>query len=364
METTRLSLFYRGLIVLAGVLLAQFVMVGYQLRSQTDIPLVRYGTVLVIDPIHRAMNSVSDSIRSVWLGYINLRGAREQSANLSQQVDQLKLENQQLQFAADEAKRLRALMDLKAVIPSETVVARVLGGSAGETARLLMIDKGARQGLRQDAPVMVPDGVVGKVLAVFPDSAQVILLSDPFSGAGVLLEQNRMHGILKGRNEELMQLDFIPNGERITLGQRVFTSGEDKIYPRGLAVGVVERASPGPRFQDIRVRSLAQLQSLEEVIVIVGTSFDLPLPEPAPLVSEPLEASSAKSAPLSSSAPPIPQTSIRGPQIQSLPAATGQAPAAPAAVVDALQPLTPAMPNTAQPTTQPAKPASNPIPAR
>ena len=211
---------------------------------------------------------------------------------------------------------------------------------------------------------MVPDGVVGKVLAVFPDSAQVILLSDPFSGAGVLLEQNRMHGILKGRNEEFMQLDFIPNGERITLGQRVFTSGEDKIYPRGLAVGVVERTSPGPRFQDIRVRSLAQLQSLEEVIVIVGTDFDLPLPEPTPLVAEPLEASPAKSAPQSSpSAPPVPQPSIRRPPTQPLPAATGQAPGAPAAAVDALQPLTPAMPDTAQPTTQPAEPASNPIPA-
>src|SRR5687768_6127156 len=143
MESTRISLFYRSLIVLAGVLLAQLLMLAFQLRSQTDIPMMRYGTVLVVTPIHQAMNYTTDSVRSAWTGYIDLRRTRQQNSQITSELNQLKLENQQLQTAAAEAKRLRALMNLKSAIPSETVTARVLGGSAGETARLLLIDKGA-----------------------------------------------------------------------------------------------------------------------------------------------------------------------------------------------------------------------------
>jgi len=280
METSRISAFYRSLIVLASMLLAQLIVVGYQLRTQSDIPLVRLGTVLIIEPINRSMTAISNGIQGAWLGYVDLRSAREENQLLAAKVEELKLANRKLETAESEARRLRGFLRLKTLIPSATVVARVVGGSAGESSRLLMIDKGADAGIKPDLPVMVPDGVVGKVLAVFPDSAQIILLSDPFSGAGVLLEQSRMHGVLKGRNEPLLYLDFIPNGEQVATGQRVFTSGEDKIYPPGLPVGVVESATKGQKFLDVKVRPSASLQSLEEVMVILNSSFEMPLPEP------------------------------------------------------------------------------------
>ena len=280
MEASRISAFYRSLIVLASMLLAQLIVVGYQLRTQSDIPLVRLGTVLIIEPINRSMAAILNGIHGAWFGYVDLRNAREENGLLAAKLEELKLANRKLEAAESEARRLRGFLELKTLIPAETVVARVVGGSAGESSRLLMIDKGADVGIKPDLPVMVPDGVVGKVLAVFPDSAQVILLSDPFSGAGVLLEQTRMHGVLKGRNEPLLNLDFIPNGEQVATGQRVFTSGEDKIYPPGLPVGVVESATRGQKFLDVKVRPSASLQSLEEVMVILKSSFEMPLPEP------------------------------------------------------------------------------------
>lgn len=375
METSRISVFYRGLIVLAGVVLIQLLMLGFQLRTQADIPLVRFGTVMIIEPVQRAINATADGARSVWTGYLDLRNARQESRALGEKLDQLKLENQQLATATAEVTRLRGLLDLKALVPGETVAARVLGGSASESSRLLMIDKGSKAGIRPDAPVMVPDGVVGKVLAVFPDSAQVILLSDPFSGAGVLLENNRMHGVLKGRNQELLRLDFIPNGEPIATGQRVFTSGEDRIYPPGLAVGIVENTAPGAKFQEIAVRPLAALQSLEEVLVILNKEFVLPLPEPKapqlePAASAPAAGSSAKPttatatptpaptvsgpAPASTISPPPPPTANLNPAPRSSPAAAA---AAPQTVVDnSPAPASPAPSATSIPTGNPSAP--------
>ncbi|HUQ91757.1 MAG TPA: rod shape-determining protein MreC [Bryobacteraceae bacterium] len=304
METSRISAFYRSLIVLASMLLAQLIVVGYQLRTQSDVPLVRLGTVLIIEPINRSMAAIVNGIQGAWFGYVDLRNARQENKSLAAKVEELKLANQKLQSAESEAKRLRGFMGLKSQIPAETVVARVVGGSAGESSRLLMIDKGADAGIKPDLPVMVPDGVVGKVLAVFSDSAQVILLSDPFSGAGVLLEQSRMHGVLKGRNEPLLYLDFISNGEQVATGQRVFTSGEDKIYPPGLPVGVVESATRGQKFLDVKVRPSASLQSLEEVMVILNTSFEMPLPEPVRFGPQmPVSSTNAAGSALASTTP-------------------------------------------------------------
>jgi rod shape-determining protein MreC len=354
METSRISVFYRGLIVLAGVLLLQLLMLGYQLRTQSDIPLIRFGTAMIVEPVHRAMSATSEAVHGVWAGYLDLRGVREENRSLNSDLHELKLENQRLKAETTEIRRLRGLLDLKALVPAETVAARVLGGSAGETSRLLMIDKGANAGIRPDAPVIVPDGVVGKVLAVFPDSAQVILLTDPFSGAGVLLEENRMHGVLKGRNDALLQLDFIPNGERLSAGQRVFTSGEDKIYPPGLAVGIVESTAPGARFQDIIVRPLAPLQSLEEVLVILRTDFVLPLPEPKRLGPDMPGPPPAGSAPASGTAPQAitPSSAPRpaAPAGTSAPSATPPAGAAPAGAPAAARPA----PATTAPATAPA----------
>jgi rod shape-determining protein MreC len=343
METPRISVFYRSLIVLAGVVLVQLLMLGFQLRTQSDIPLVRFGTVMIVEPIQTGMNKLTEVVQNAWFGYLDLRHAHQESQTLSDQLDHLKLANQQLEAAAEEVSRLRELLNLKSIIPVETVAARVLGGSAGESARLIMIDKGSNAGIKPDAPVIVPDGVVGKVLAVFPSSAQVILLTDPFSGAGVLLEQNRMHGVLKGRNEPLLHLDFIPNGEKIATGQRVFTSGEDKIYPPGLAVGVVEGVTPGAKFLDITVRPLAALQSLEEVLVILRTDFALPLPNSVELESDapaspapPGNKQTAAGNPTPPPAQPAMTTNPQPVQVGSAPApqANQPAPAVPAPPAD------------------------------
>ena len=133
MESSRISVFYRGLIVLAGVVLVQLLMLGYQLRTQADIPLIRFGTAFIVEPVHRALNATSQTGQNIWTGYLDLRHTHQQNQALTAQLDQLKMANQQLQADAAEAQRLRGLLDLKAIIPAETVAARVLGGDRKST---------------------------------------------------------------------------------------------------------------------------------------------------------------------------------------------------------------------------------------
>jgi rod shape-determining protein MreC len=268
---------YRNLGILVTVLLIEIVVLVYQVHRNRDVPLLRQIAVLAITPIDKGIRVVSGGTWRVWRNYMDLRGARTENAELQEQLKEIKLENQRLQEDAQQGKRLQGLLQFKDETPSETIAAQVISSGANETSRVLIIDKGQAAGLRPDMAVIVPDGIVGKVLRVFPHAAQVLLLTDPNSGVACLLETSRVHGVLKGQNKSLASLGYIVNDDKVQIGQKVFTSGEDRIYPKGFPVGVVVEARPGGPFQDITVQPFAKLDRLEEVLVVTKNSdVDLP----------------------------------------------------------------------------------------
>src|SRR6185503_18670718 len=111
-------------------------------------------------------------------------------------------------------------------------------------------------------------------------------ITDADSGIAVLLENSRVHGIVRGQNKGLCKLGYVVSDDAVEIGERVFTSGEDQIYPKGLPVGVVVEAHPGSPFQDISVQPLAKLNRLEEVLIVTSKADaevpSLPIGPPAP----------------------------------------------------------------------------------
>lgn len=260
---------HRNLVILTFVLFAQIFLLGYQFRRGADVPLIRHGTMYIVTPVQRGMHAVTETFRRVVYGYLDLREARRQSQDFSRELDQLRMEAQRLRREASQAKRLQSLLDFRQELPLLTVAAQVIGSGGNETSQIVILDKGSNAGLRPDLPVIVPGGVIGKVLRVFADTSQVILLTDANSGVASLLESSRIHGVLRGTNRPLAKLTYVINGEPVTVGEILVTSGEDRIYPKGLPLGVVVSARPGTEFQEIEVQPLAQLNRLEEVLVIV-----------------------------------------------------------------------------------------------
>ena len=123
--------------------------------------------------------------------------------------------------------------------------------------------------------VITPDGIVGKVREVFEHSAQVLVINDQTSGAGVVLETTRIRGILRGNALGQPQVINILADQRIQPGEHVLTAGGDQIFPRGLPVGVVQQVVRDPdrgSFINVIVKPAANLEHLDEVLVI--TSLD------------------------------------------------------------------------------------------
>jgi rod shape-determining protein MreC len=117
--------------------------------------------------------------------------------------------------------------------------------------------------------VITPDGVVGKVIESYKDTAQVLLLTDNHSGVGAMLVDSRIQSPVGGTGEPLLVMKYVPNDDNVNFGERVVTSGMDRIFPRDLPVGTIAEIKPGNPFKLIRVRPAANLERLEEVFVLL-----------------------------------------------------------------------------------------------
>jgi len=268
---------YRNAAVLAAALAAQLLLLGYQIRAERDVRLLRLWGVAAITPVARALHSSHALLSHVWNRYVALYGARNESERLRAELDRLKLENQSLRSAIQTADRLRFLAAYQHTLASQTLVASVIGTGANPNSRVVFIDKGSGAGVKPGMAVITPDGIVGKVQAVFPGASLVLLISDPYSAAGVILEKSRAHGVLKGTGLNEARIEYVPNEEPVPAHETVYTSGEDRIYPKGLLVGTVASSQSGRDFQDIVVRPGARLNRLEEVLVVTsGVHRELP----------------------------------------------------------------------------------------
>src|SRR5215475_13882808 len=152
------------------------------------------------------------------------------------------------------------------------VGARVIATSPDANSAVVFIDRGQRAGIKKNMGVITPDGVVGKVLEAFSETSQVLLVTDRDSGVGAMIEETRIQSPVKGLGEPLLNMSYVSNDDEVKVGEHVVTSGMDRIFPRDLPVGTIIEVKQGsPPFKFIRVRPAAQIEKLEEVIVLLTT---------------------------------------------------------------------------------------------
>ncbi len=263
---------YRNTTILVAVLFAQIVGLAVQVKRPAEagsMTLIRYWAVSAITPLERGVIGAGHSLRNVWSNYLYLRGVREQNRNLKEQIDRMRIEEVRLKQDADQARRLQALLAFKEQFISHTIAAQVIGSSGSDLSRVIYIDKGSGDGIQPDMAVITPDGIVGKILRVFPHSSQVLEISDASSGVGAILEKSRLQGILNGSGSGDVSLKYVMSDEKVEPGEHVLTSGGDRIFPKGLPIGTVTGVNPGrDLFLNIRVKPTAELSRLEEVLVI------------------------------------------------------------------------------------------------
>ena len=265
---------YRNLIILVGVLFLQVLGLAVQVKrgagsDEKDTRLIRIWAVGAITPFERVLIWAENSTGNLWHNYFYLRGVRAENRALKDQIEQMRLEQVRLSEDAAQAHRLQTLLAFKEQYIAKTVAAQVIGTSGSDLSRIVYLDKGENSGLRRDMAVITADGIVGKVVEVFPSVSKVLLINDQSSGVGVILEKSRLQGVLRGTSNGEVVLERVMSDEQVPVGENVLTSGGDQIFPKGLPVGVITKVGTGKDlFLNIKVKPSTDLSKLEEVLVV------------------------------------------------------------------------------------------------
>jgi rod shape-determining protein MreC len=260
----------RPLALLAALVLAQVLLLAFQIKRDHDVRLIRYWTAAAVMPFERSGSWGFSKSGGIWSEYIGLRGTRAENTRLRTELDQLRIRNRELEGQAGEAQRLSVLLNFHEVHPETPMLAaQVIGASADPASHTLFLNRGDRDHVRRNQAVITPDGIVGKIVEVFPATSQVLLINDKDSGAGALLADTRTHGVVKGSGDPDPRLDYVVNDEPVHPGEMILTSGEDRIFPKDLLIGTVSIANQGNPFQTIHVRPAARLDRLEDVLILL-----------------------------------------------------------------------------------------------
>ncbi len=329
---------HRPIFLLATLVLAQVLLLAFQIKRDHDVRLIRYWAAEIVMPGDRGATWTFSKISGVWTGYIGLRSARSENETLRTKVGELELRNRELETQAKEAVRLAALLDFREAHPEAAMLAaQVIGASADPSSETIFINRGDRDKVRRNQAVITPDGIIGKIVEVLPTTSQVLLINDKDSGVGALFAESRTHGIVKGTGDPQPRMDYVVNDEHVQPGEVILTSGEDRIFPKGLLIGTVTKATAGYPFQTIQVQTAARLDRLEDVLVLLtrqeltpnkhdesadgqnGQPSDQGVVQPEPKVPPAAAPSSAKAPstarpPAASAAPKAPSETPTPPQ--------------------------------------------------
>ena len=318
---------YRDVTVLALVVLSQLVLLGSQLRGDEGGPRLRQWAVSAIMPFVQAVSWVQESTVGSLRRTFVLLNAREDNQRLKTENDRLKLENQFLKSELGTADKATTLAAFQKRSQSKTLAARLIGPGLGANTRTIFVDRGSRDGVKRNMAVITPDGIVGKVVAAFPAAAQVMLVTDPSFAAGVVSAKNRLPGTLRGDGSGLARVDFMPTEAKVERAEWFYTSGDDRVFPRGLPVGRVTVSDRGRDFRDVRIAPSGLEQGLDAVLIVLdGVHQQLPdeTPGQGPV-------SSTDTTPLLPAPPDAGLAAAQSAAQPSLPNAAASVPALPAA---------------------------------
>jgi rod shape-determining protein MreC len=268
--------------ILAALLLSQVVLMSTNARRpDSEQSVLRIWMVTAFAPVVRVGDSMLSSVKGAGASYIDVRHAREENLELREKVDQLTAERNKALERAAELDLLRMQLALPPRPQYRELAANVISRDASLWFRRLTIDRGTLDGVKRDMPVTTAGGIVGRVISVGPNFAMVQVITDKHAGVGAMLQASRAMGEIRGRDDDRCELKNISTSEKVEVGESVVTTGLDRIYPKGLLVGIVEsiEADPNAPWHKIIIKPAAPVDRVEHVVVLLVEPKDLKFDE-------------------------------------------------------------------------------------
>lgn len=285
---------WRNLSVLLLAILVQLGLLAYQVKTSHDVRLIRVWAITAVTPLARVIEFGRGGVLGFFRDYFALLDARAENKRITAELKRAEIDNQYLRAELSSADRAKPLAIFQAASASKTVGARIIGNTSDMGGKTVIVDRGSSAGIQKGMAVITAEGIVGKVVEVYPTASNVLLITDAAFRAGVVSANNHVHGVLKGQGQSTVIIDYVQNEEKVEPGEWFLTAGDDLVFPRGLKVGQVTTAQTGVNHKEIRLVPSGLPTSQDGVLIVTegvhGVLSEAPLPnQTVHLLSPPAE---------------------------------------------------------------------------
>jgi len=262
---------HRARYLFIAVVVGHILLISAQVGPGSGQPILQASVAGALGSAQRGAWSVVSGLHETWNGYVALRGVRDENQRLAQEITDLKVRLQQARADANGAEDLRALLGLRARTAWRTAAAEVVAGSASPAYKSIVLDKGSQDGVRRDMAVINTAGVVGRIAVVAARTSVVQLAIDGNAAVACLVERTGAQGIVLGNGDGSLRMEYLSATAEMDRGDTVVTAGTDRIYPKGLPLGIVERVErSGPTIHTVLVRPLVDFSRLTSILVLLA----------------------------------------------------------------------------------------------
>jgi rod shape-determining protein MreC len=264
---------YKTAILIIALLVIALMMLSFNLKYGAERGFFSKIVLQAVAPVQKGLNASIKSIRDAWQRYIFLVGIEEENKNLKKKIDELKSVIISYQEGYLEAQRLKKLLSLTDDYNYNFIPARVIGREQAALSKTILINKGTVQGLKAGMPVVVPPGLIGRLVDVSWHASKVLLFIDENSNIDAIVQRTRMQGIISGAGSRGLLLKYISKTQDVQEGDVIVSSGMGGVFPKGLLIGQVSHVDrlEASLFLKINVAPFVDFSKLEEVLVLASS---------------------------------------------------------------------------------------------
>jgi rod shape-determining protein MreC len=258
-----------------GIMILLLVIMSYQVADPvTGRSVLATLGYRLFSPVQTGLSGALNSAVTGIKNYVTLTQTSKENQRLLKEVAELKVQIRLAHQIRQENERLRKMLQLSEKLPYALVPGEVTGRDAkAAQSRTITVNRGTRHGITTKMPVVTPEGVVGLTIFVDVLSAKVLMLTDASASIGAMLERGRIAGILNGDGQNSCILKFLPNNVQVKKGDLVITSGQEGIFPEGLAVGrVLQEIKESTLYRSFEVVPFPNFTSINEVLFMKQSS--------------------------------------------------------------------------------------------
>ncbi|MBI4652308.1 rod shape-determining protein MreC [Candidatus Desantisbacteria bacterium] len=251
-------------------LLFSIILLTTQINRPPRTSLIKKTGLWILAPFQKVAIRIEKEAREIYADIAEFGYLRKENKKLKKYIDKYKQKERIYSECFIENKRLRKLLNLSQHYQYSLISSEVVGKDPTNWFNTILIDKGSKNGIKENMVVISTNGVIGKIIEVSKSRSKVQLILDINSAVGAIIERSRAIGVLKGFSEKVCRLEYISRMEDIKHGDIVSTSGLGGIFPKGLPLGVVskiEKKNYG-LFQNVEVVPYVNFYKIEEVLII------------------------------------------------------------------------------------------------